>query len=182
MPTAARQAAVVLLDTAAFYYFEEAAQLMQLQAFLQRNGGITNIVHQELTRANRAGMLTRQGWPPVHRLTSRQLVETQRLQRATLQPGDRADKNLGEISTVVLAQGLPSVVTVIDDDDGKRLAHQRGVARISTGQLIQQMVADASFNYSCAEGYHAWVHATPSQAHPHFKNGLRQLGYTGPWT
>lgn len=165
----ARGAALVLLDASPFYRFCEAQLLPDLAAYLRDNAVVTPEVAVELRRGARAkahlGLryLELTGWPaetaalPPH--LQREFLD---YSRAARQNDDPPSKHAGEISTVLMAAHLGAGVAVIDDLFGKRLARDRGVARLSTAQLVAEMVAERAL--ADDDGFRVFDLSTPASA------------------
>lgn len=165
----ARGSALVLLDASPFYRFCEAQLLPHLAAYLRDNALITPEVVAELRRGARAkahvGLryLELARWPAeTAALPVRLQSEFLDYSRAARQKDDPPSKHAGEISTVLMATHLGAGVVVIDDLFGKRLARDRGVARLSTAQLAAEMVVETAL--SADDGFRVFDLSTPASA------------------
>jgi len=131
----------VLLDASCIISFCQAGHVAYLHRFLDRRGYITEDVEREVGRnAASQHLVPRMRWPCVLPHVPELLSESVRLARASQGPGDHPKKNLGEISTTLMAQHLGNAGVIMDDQYGKHLCDQRGVARISTPQLVGELV------------------------------------------
>lgn len=180
-----RAGALVLLDASPFYRFCEAQLLPSLAAYLQENARVTPEVTSELERGARstvyAGLryLQLAGWPHETEALPPHLQQAfLDYSRAARQKGDPPSKHAGEISTVLMATHLSADVVVIDDLFGKRLAHDRGIPRLSTAQLVAEMVVEDAF--TAEEGFRAFDLSTPvSAGHEDFERACRKARSSG---
>jgi hypothetical protein len=159
-------AKLVLLDSSPFFRFCEGGQVINLARYLGKRANITMEVADELrlnsTTYTDLKTLERMKWPPENNrleLTSELKQELFDILRAIRQPGEHRLKHAGEISTVLMAQHLGGELIVLEDRDGKVLAAQRAVPRMSTAMLAAEMVAVRAVGE--AEGYAVFDAATP---------------------
>lgn len=144
---------LVLLDATVPHRFCEAQMLPQLIKYLNTNAQVTPEVDGELKNSSRwddfAGLrlLQHVGWPKVTDPLPQHLrSDYEHYRRAVQQPGDPPTKHIGEITTVMMAEHLRADLVIMDDEFGKRLAKKKGLARISTAQLVVEMTVHGALN------------------------------------
>ncbi len=154
----------VLLDTGVIVNFLEAGMLIPLAGYLP-NAAVTLDVDIELrrlagTRFADLATLDRLRWPPGEPLALPPdlLADAEALRKLNSSPGAHEAANRGEIATALLA-GRLQVAAIIDDDLGKRLCKTRKVARLSTAQLVAEMVAAGAIDAD--SGFLVFNVATP---------------------
>lgn len=152
IPVAGR-AERVLLDTSAFINFADGGALFQLSAYLGRRAAVTLDVDVELRRnaAGRFPALKTLGmlkWPTGEPLAlpPELLADADALRTLHSAPGAHEDANRGEIATALLAGRLGDAIVIMDDELGKRLCRTRGVPRLSSAQLVAEMVAGGALD------------------------------------
>jgi hypothetical protein len=152
IPVAGR-AERVLLDTSAFINFSDGGAVIQLSAYLGTRAAVTLDVDIELRRnaAGRFPALKTLGmlkWPPGEPLALPPdlLSDADALRRLHSTPGAHEAANRGEIATALLAGRLGGAVVIMDDDLGKRLCRTRGISRLSSAQLVAEMVAASALD------------------------------------
>jgi hypothetical protein len=136
----------VYLDTSAFIYFAKAGHCMTLVNYLGKKLRISTDVETELGRSHHPDielLMLVNNWPPggAQELPPHLTDEARRIIQFSQEPGDRADKNAGEVTTVMCAQHDGRALVILEDNLGKRQAKRRGVKRLSTAQLAAEMVA-----------------------------------------
>ena len=156
----------VLLDSSAFFYFCDGGQVINLGRYLGTRAYVTLEVLDELLRNSSRyadlQTLERMRWPPeenhleLNTELKRELLD---ILRALRNPGDHDLQHAGEISTVLMAESLGGELVVLEDRDGKALAAQRGVPRLSTAMLAAEMVAVEYVSED--EGFGVYDAATP---------------------
>jgi hypothetical protein len=141
----ARDADCILLDTSVIVNFVEAGMLIPLAGYLP-NAAVTLDVDIELrrlagTRFAELATLDRLHWPSGEPLALPPdlLDDAEALRKLNASPGAHEAANRGEIATALLAARL-RVAAIIDDALGKGLCKMRGVPRLSTAQLVAEMV------------------------------------------
>jgi hypothetical protein len=172
-----REARVILVDTSVFYRFCDAGLLSPLKSYLASRARITREVGRELFVApldnvhRDLASLQNPPWPkktgqvptPL-RPEANRLKDEARLREARAKGVDVAEipayKHAGEVTTVLMAEHLGANLVIIDDDFGKSLARARKVPRISTAQLILQMVIDGRLSED--QGFAVFDLATPA--------------------
>ena len=162
----ARDAGTVLFDTSPLVNLGQAGLLFHTVAYIGDRGAITRDVHNEIIK-NRSrfpdlGALRMLRWPPGEPLDLPVglIGDAEGIRRVNAEPGDHPDRNRGEISTALVAHDRGGTLTVMDDRLGKRLCQLRGVPRLSTAQLIAEIVAAGAVGEP--EGLAAFEHATPA--------------------
>jgi hypothetical protein len=154
----------VVLDTSVFRRFDDAGRLILLGPYFQQRkiaAAITLEVKEELVRARKATTLKFQDWPKVVELPSNLQSELLRRMRASQKPGDRPDKNAGEISAVLYANCWGAALVVAEDHLAKRmcLPTNLDVPRLSTAHLVLEMVGQNYLSYD--DAWPIWDAATP---------------------
>jgi hypothetical protein len=98
--------------------------------------------------------------------------------RALRQPGDHPKAHAGEAATIAKAMET-GALTVLDDRGAKGFARVRGIASVSTPQLVAQMVVDRAIEPD--DGLSVYRQATPDlhegapfPARNFFRGELRQ--------
>ena len=154
MPLAA-EARLVLLDASVPYRFCDAQLLPELIRYLPSNACVTPEVQDELRRGSRraeyAGLrlLEATAWPTVTDVLPPELRgEFEHIRRAVQEPGDPPERHIGEIATVLTAEHLHADLVVMDDELGKVLLRKKRLARVSTAQLVLEMVAGGALDLS----------------------------------
>ena len=101
-------------------------------------------------------------WPPGEPLDLpvHLLADAEGIRRVNAEPGDHEDRNRGEIATALIAHDRGDTLVVMEDRLGKRLCQLRRLPRLSTAQLIAEMVAFEAVGEE--EGFRAFDHATPA--------------------
>jgi hypothetical protein len=180
MPLAA-EARLVLLDASVPYRFCEAQILPELIRYLRANAWVTPEVQDELRRgakrSEHAGLrlFGAAGWPQVTDVLPPVLRrEFEHVRRAVQEPGDAPERHAGEIATVLMAGHLHADLVIMDDDLGKRLLKKKRLARISTAQLVLEMVAGGVLGQ--AEGFTAFNLASGGAGEAVFRARLRERG------
>jgi hypothetical protein len=178
MPSAA-QAELVLLDASVPHRFCDAQLLPELIRYLRDNARVTPEVQDELRRNARredyAGLrlLERANWPsPTDVLPPEMRVEFEHIRRAVQQLGDPPERHIGEISTVLMAQHLGADLVIMDDDLGKRLVRKKRLSRISTAQLVLEMVVEGALDE--AQGLIAFNLSSNSAGEAVFRKRLQE--------
>jgi len=168
----------VLLDTSVFINFAEAGALFQLAKYLGDRASIVVDVDSEIRR-NATGRfpalktLPLLGWPEGEPLAlpPRLLEDAKGLRRLHRQPGQHADSNSGEIATVLMATQLEGVVALVDDRLGKQLCRMRGIPRLSSAQLvIEMMVAEALDEETALRAFD--IATPPDVGEPEFQDAV----------
>lgn len=159
-------AKVVLLDSSPFFRFCDGGAVIYLNAYLRKRAHITLEVAEELKLNSTTYVdlqtLDRMHWPPpenVHELPSELKQELLDILRGLHEPGDHPMKHAGEVSTVLMAQHMGRELIVLEDRDGKALARQRDVPRVSSAMLAAEMVAMGAMEERV--GYAVFDAATP---------------------
>lgn len=142
----------MLLDASPIFRFAGAGvkALIALGKYLGETAGITGEVQYEIERnAERLTALQnlpRIGWPvpPPLSLPSSRIQEMLDLKKA--HPGSHPDSDLGEISTVLMAQEIEASRVIMDDAFGRKLARFRHIENCSTAKLAAEMVAAEAIN------------------------------------
>jgi predicted nucleic acid-binding protein len=82
-------------------------------------------------------------WPPAPpvELTPRQQLEVIDIKNARAEPGDHEQKDLGEIATVIVACDDGRAPVVSDDGLAKSLCAVRGMKRLTTSDVLNEMSA-----------------------------------------
>lgn len=181
----ARTAARVLLDTSPFISFAQGGALFQLAGYLGNRAAVALDVAEELRR-NSAGRfpelktLGLLGWPPGEPLAlpPELLADAADLRRLHSDPGAHEAANRGEIATALLAGRLGDAVVIMDDDLGKRLCRTRGIPRLSTAQLVAEMVVTEALDD--ATGFAVFDAATRASAgREEFDESVRRASEAG---
>lgn len=139
-------ASMVLLDSSPFFNFCRGGAVIYLMGYLRERAHVTLEVADELTR-NAATYkdlqtLDRMNWPAEknrHELPASLKQELLDILHGLQKPGDHPLTHAGEISTVLMAQHLGGELIVLEDRDGKALARQRQVPRMSSAMLAAEM-------------------------------------------
>ena len=166
MTPLARDASRVLFDTSPLVNFGQCGLLFQLVQYIGERGAVTRDVHNELIRNHdrfpdlRAlGMLR---WPPGEPIDVplHLIADVEAIRKLNTDAGANPDKNRGEVATALVAAQLRDALAVMEDRLGKRLCQMRGVPRLSTAQLVAEMVAADIVGEP--EGLAAFDHCTPN--------------------
>jgi hypothetical protein len=161
----ARDASTVLFDASPLVNLGQCGLLFQLVQYIGERGAVTRDVHNELMRNHdrfpdlRAlGMLR---WPPGEPIDvpTDLIADVEAIRKLNTEAGANPDKNRGEVATALVAARLGDTLAVMEDRLGKRLCQMRGVPRLSTAQLVAEMVAAAILGEP--EGLAAFEHCTP---------------------
>lgn len=161
----ARDAPRVLFDTSPLVNLGQTGLLFQVVGYVGARGAITrdvaNEIQRNLQRFPDLRSLAMLRWPPGEPLDLpvRLLADAEGIRKVNAEPGDHPDRNRGEIATALLAHSLGDTLTVMEDRLGKQLCKLRGVPRLSTAQLVAEMVAADAVGE--VEGFAAFDHATP---------------------
>jgi hypothetical protein len=158
---------IVLLDSSPFFNFCQGGAVIYLMSYLAERAHITLEVNDELTR-NAATYkdlqtLDRMRWPLEsnrHELPAPLKQELLDILHGLQKPADHPLKHAGEISTVLMAQHLGGELIVLEDRDGKALAKQRQVPRMSSAMLAAEMTAANAIEEDV--GYAVFDAATPT--------------------
>lgn len=142
----------LLVDTGPFCRFVENGRLAEMVAFLGDRLEITLDVRVELQRRARsdaahAGLDDLNGEPffdNARSLTPEQQRDADMIRKGNKELGDHAAKNLGEITTVVLARDRRDHLVIIDDGGGVKLARANGLVVVNTTHLVAEMVAEGA--------------------------------------
>lgn len=168
MTALARDAPTVLFDTSPLVNLGQTGLLLPVVAYIGARGAVTRDVANEIQRNLRRfpdlRSLTMLRWPPGEPLDLpvHLLADAEGIRKVNAEPGDHPDRNRGEIATALVAHSLGDTLTIMEDRLGKQLCRLRGVPRLSTAQLVAEMVAAGAVGE--AEGFKAFDHATPDRA------------------
>ena len=175
----AAEAGLVLLDASVPHRFCDAQLLPELIRYLRDNARVTPEVQDELRRnaqrAEYAGLrlLERTSWPtPTDVLPPALRVEFEHTRRAVQEPGDPPARHVGEIATVLMAEHLGADLVIMDDELGKRLLKKKHLSRISTAQLVLEMVVAGVLNQ--AQGLTAFNLSSNNAGEAIFRSRLRE--------
>lgn len=135
----------VFVDAAAFRYFAQTECCTALNNYLGDKLRITLDVETELRRApeSEIKLLTLvDNWPPggAVQLPARVNDEARRIIRLSQDEGDHPNKNAGEVTTVMAAEVDGEALVIAEDRLAKRESRKRGVRRLSTVELVAEMV------------------------------------------
>lgn len=165
MTPLARDAPRVLFDASPLVNLGQCGLLFQLVQYIGSRGAVTRDVHNELVRNSRRfpdlkalGMLR---WPPGEPLDvpADLISDVEAIRKLNTEEGANPDKNRGEVATALVAARLGDTLAVMEDRLGKRLCQMRNVPRLSTAQLVAEMVASGIVGEP--EGLPAFEHCTP---------------------
>jgi len=162
----ARDAKTVLFDTSPLVNLGQTGLLFPVAGYIGSRGAISRDVHNEiirnLDRFPDLRALSMLRWPPGEPLDLpiHLLADAEGIRRVNAEPGDHEDRNRGEIATALIAYDRGDTLVVMDDRLGKRLCQLRRLPRLSTAQLIAEMVAFEAVGED--EGFRAFDHATPT--------------------
>jgi hypothetical protein len=162
----ARDAETVLFDTSPLVNLGQTGLLFPVAGYIGLRGAISRDVHNEIVRNLdrfpdlRALSMLR--WPPGEPLDLpvHLLADAEGIRRVNAEPGDHEDRNRGEIATALIAHDRGDTLVVMEDRLGKRLCQLRSLPRLSTAQLIAEMVAFEAVGEE--EGLRTFEHATPA--------------------
>ncbi len=148
MIAVAGRAERVLLDASPFFRFAEAGRLLDLAGYLGARASRTAEVQVELdrnaARVRELKTLALLRFPPGDPLVLPVPLQDELLQlkRANARPGDHPTKDLGELSTYLMARELGSgVVVVMDDRLSVAYLRRRGMPRVSSAGMAAEMTA-----------------------------------------
>jgi hypothetical protein len=178
--TVTRDAERVLLDASVIVNFADGGALIPLTQYLGPRAAITLDVERELNRlagSSKPALLNlgRLRWPSGEALAlpSDLLADAEALRKLNAPADAHELSNAGEISTALLGARLEDTVVIIDDAFGKRLCQTRNVRRLSTAQLVAEMVAASSLDVDA--GYIVFDIATPSDVgRPEFTQAVER--------
>jgi hypothetical protein len=135
----------VFVDASAFRSFARAGCCTALKGYLGAKLRITLDVETELTRAPEAelrlfSMAT--NWPPggAVQLSEESNEAAWRIIELSQDEGDHPRQNAGEVTTVFAARDDGEALIIVEDGLGKREAKKHDVKRMSTVQLVAEMV------------------------------------------
>lgn len=138
------------VDTTVFINFGQQLSVLTLITLLGERARIVAEVENELKRNSSRrdfdflGTLNRvRGWPPAPpvELTPAQQAEVLDIKRANSRRGDHELADLGEIASVVVAKDDGMAPVASDDGLAAKLCSVRGLQRITSKQLIDQVLA-----------------------------------------
>lgn len=171
----------LVFDTSVFHRFYKAGNVLVLASHFQAlkvSCEITAEVRDELRDAGIMSTLTMLGWPEEVTLPAELRPELLRRMRASQTPDDHPLKNAGEISTALYANHVGGRLVVGEDTLLKNMCREFQLRRISTAQVIVEMVGAGSLSY--ADGWRVWNSATPPDVGEDvFQERLRQAGHGG---
>jgi hypothetical protein len=171
---------VVLADTSLFCRVEETlpwTALVQLLDHFDSRLRIVTDVHRELTRHERgrftglkmmrkAQMIGEFLRGPAEHLPPKLAVQVGQIASAlpSAQDSTHPEKNYGEVATALLAREIGSVA-VIDDGDGQKVAHRRGVVTYTTREVAVELAVAGVLSDDDAATLWAAVFDTKRERH-----------------
>jgi hypothetical protein len=138
----------LFIDTTVFINLGKQGSLIPLIKYLGKRARIVNEVDAELQRNSTLEDFTFlktlamiRDWPPAEAvvLTPDQMQEVLEIKRAIARPGDHPLKDLGEIASVIAAKADGLVPVISDDGTAAMLCSVRGIARLTTPDVLQEM-------------------------------------------
>lgn len=170
-----------MLDATVFRRFDDAGCLILLPPYFQKRkvrAEIVREVENELVDASKAQTLNNQGWPHVVELPAELRGKLFELARASQGENDGPKKNFGEISTALYADHVGDALFIGEDQLAKSLCIKFGVDRISTAQLVVEMLEEGYLDYQY--GWRVWDMATPEKVgREEFHRSLADRGLRG---
>lgn len=139
----------VFVDAAAFRYFAQADCCTALKNYLGDKLRITLDVETELRRAPEVEiklLMLVKNWPPggAIQLPARVNEEAWRIIRLSQEEGDHPNQNAGEVTTVMAAEVDGEALVIAEDRLAKRESRKRNLKRLSTVELVAEMVVTGS--------------------------------------
>ena len=165
MTPLARDAARVLFDASPLVNLGQCGLLIPLAGYIGDRGAVTRDVHNEIVRNQSRfrdlRVLAMLRWPPGEPLDVPPdlIADVEAIRTLNTEAGANPNKNRGEVATALVAARLGDSLVIMEDRLGKRLCEMRGVPRISTAQLVAEMVAAGVVGEP--EGIAAFDHCTP---------------------
>lgn len=144
------------VDTTVFINLGKQGSLIPLIKYLGKRARIVNEVDAELQRNSTLedfrflGTLDMiRDWPPEPAvvLTTEQMQEVLDIKRAIERPGDHPLKDLGEIASVIAAKADGRVPVISDDGTAAMLCSVRGIARLTTPDVLEEMIAAGELDW-----------------------------------
>ncbi|MBJ7458259.1 MAG: hypothetical protein JHD02_03630 [Thermoleophilaceae bacterium] len=138
------------VDTTVFINLGKQGSLLTLIKYLGDRARIVNEVDVEIQRNSTLedfrflGTLAMiRDWPPVApvELTTEQMIEVFSIKDAIARPGDHPQKDLGEIASVIAAKADGMVPVISDDGTAAMLCSVRGIDRLTTPDVLEEMRA-----------------------------------------
>lgn len=165
MRVLARDASLVLFDAGPLVNLGQCGLLIPVARYIGERGAVTRDVHNEIVRNQSRfrdlKVLTMLRWPPGEPLDVPPdlIADVEAIRKLNTEASANPNKNRGEVATALVAARLADALVVMEDRLGKRLCQMRNVPRLSTAQLVAEMVAAGVVGE--AEGLVAFEHCTP---------------------
>lgn len=176
----------VWMDAGPFFRFAEAGKLSKLAKYLTKNGHwVADVANEIELRGSSPNLrlrthaslqnLKRLGFPTDQKgatLTPTCLDEVNVIRAEWAEEGEHPKKHRGEIATVLHAEHLGGELAIIDDGDGRKLAHLRRVPTLSTTNLAAEMVVAGKLDEADGKTIYLSVQRIPALTEAGWNNAL----------